>query len=123
MQQTLTGLYSVLGSAREAAVQYATALLSAEQFSLEHQTELLEGRAYECYLTSQMEEAVQARQAALRIWRKLDRSDQVGHTLRWLSRLSWFLGKSGEAEQYVAEAVQLLEELDVEDIATIEGSG
>src|SRR2546423_1369547 len=99
------------GAHREAAAHYATALQVANQLPLERQAELLEGRAYECYLTSQMEEAVQARQAALRIWRKLDRSDQVGHTLRWLSRLSWFLGKSGEAEQYVAEAVQLLETL------------
>ncbi len=99
------------GAHREAAAHYATALQVANQLPLERQAELLEGRAYECYLTSQMEEAVQARQAALRIWRKLDRSDQVGHTLRWLSRLSWFLGKSGEAEQYAAEAVQLLETL------------
>src|SRR2546421_8077470 len=58
-----------------------------------------------------MADPVQARPAALRIWGKLERSDQVGHTLRWLSRLSWFLGKSGEAEQYAAEAVQLLETL------------
>ena len=54
---------------------------------------------------------MQARQTALRLWRQLERSDQVGHTLRWLSRLSWFLGKSREAEQYAAEAVQLLETL------------
>jgi len=99
------------GAHREAAAHYATALRVADQLPLERQAELLEGRAYECYLTSQMEEAVQARQAALRIWRQLDRSDQVGHTLRWLSRLSWFLGQSGEAQQYAAEAVQLLETL------------
>ena len=99
------------GAHREASAHYATALRIADQLSLEQQAELLEGRAYECYLTSQMEEAVQARQVALRIWRQLDRSDQVGHTLRWLSRLNWFLGQSGEAERYAAEAVQLLETL------------
>jgi len=102
---------STQGAHREAAAQYATALLWASQFPPERQAELLEGRAYECYLTSQVEEAVQARQTALQIWRKLDRSDQVGHTLRWLSRLNWFLGKSSEAEQYAAEAVELLETL------------
>ena len=42
---------------------------------------------------------MQARQAALRIWRHLNRPEQVGHTLRWLSRLSWFLGHSSEAEK------------------------
>ncbi|HEX9131390.1 MAG TPA: AAA family ATPase, partial [Ktedonobacteraceae bacterium] len=102
---------SAQGAHREAAAQYATALLEASQFPLERQAELLEGQAYECYLTSQMEEAVQARQTTLRIWRQLDRPDQVGQTLRWLSRLSWFLGKSSEAQQYAAEAVQLLETL------------
>jgi DNA-binding CsgD family transcriptional regulator/tetratricopeptide (TPR) repeat protein len=102
---------SAQGAHREAAAQYATALRVADQLPLERQAELLEGRAYECYLTGQMEEAVQARQTALQIWRQLDRADQVGQTLRWLSRLSWFLGRSGEAAQYAAEAVQLLETL------------
>ena len=102
---------SAQGAHREAAAQYATALLSAEQFSPERQAELLAGRAYECYLISQIEDAVQARQAALRLWRKLDRAEQIGHTLCWLSRLNWFLGKSNEAKQYGAEAIQLLETL------------
>ncbi|HJT58954.1 MAG TPA: AAA family ATPase [Ktedonobacteraceae bacterium] len=97
------------GAHREAAAQYAAALHYADQFPPERQAELLEGRAYECYLTGQVEEALQSRQAALQIWQQLDRPNRVGHTLRWLSRLSWFLGKSGEAQQYAAEAVHLLE--------------
>ncbi|MGZ3627724.1 MAG: helix-turn-helix transcriptional regulator [Ktedonobacteraceae bacterium] len=99
------------GAHREAAAHYEIALRVVDQLSLERQAELLEGQAYECYLTNQIEEAVQARQAALRIWRQLDRPEQVGHTLRWLSRLSWFLGHSSEAEKYASEAVQLLETL------------
>jgi serine/threonine protein kinase len=99
------------GAHRQAAAQYATALCYVDRLPLEHQAELLEGRAYECYLTSQAEEAVQAYQAALRIWRQLDRVDKVGHTLRWLSRLSWLLARPLEAEQYAAEAVHLLETL------------
>ncbi len=99
------------GAHREAAAQYVTALHYADQFPPERQAELLEGRAYECYLIGHMEEALQARQAALQIWRQLARPDEIGHTLRWLSRLSWFLGKSSEAQQYAVEAVQLLETL------------
>jgi predicted ATPase len=99
------------GAHREAAAQYATALRYADQLPPERRAELLEGLAYECYLTGQMEEAVQARQAALRIWRQLNRAGKVGQTLRWLSRLSWVLGKPDEAEQYAAEAVHLLETL------------
>lgn len=100
---------SAQGAHREAAAQYAAALLEASQFSLERQAELLDGRAYECYLTNQIEEAVQASQAALQIWRRLDRSERVSQSLLWLSRLSWHLGQSGAAEQYAAEVVSLLE--------------
>jgi predicted ATPase len=79
------------GAHREAAAQYTTALRYADQLPPERQAELLEGRAHECYLTGQVEEAVQARQAAL--------------------RLSWQLGKPAEADQYAMEAVHLLETL------------
>ena len=99
------------GAHREAAAQYATALCYVDWLPAERQAELLEGRAYECYLTSQAEEAVQAYQAVLPIWRQLDRVDKVGHTLRWLSRLSWLLARPLEAEQYAVEAVHLLETL------------
>jgi DNA-binding CsgD family transcriptional regulator/tetratricopeptide (TPR) repeat protein len=102
---------SAQGAHREAVAQYATALRYADQFPPERQAALLEGRANECYLTGQMEEAMQARQDTLRIWRQLDRPDKVGQTLRWLSRISWVLGKPGEAEQYAVEAMHLLETL------------
>ncbi|HTK08333.1 MAG TPA: LuxR C-terminal-related transcriptional regulator [Ktedonobacteraceae bacterium] len=96
---------------REAAAHYATALLETSQFSLEQQAELLEGRAYECYLTSQMEEAALAQERALRLWRELDRPDRVGHALRWISHIYWFLGKADTAKQYGREAVHVLETL------------
>jgi DNA-binding CsgD family transcriptional regulator/tetratricopeptide (TPR) repeat protein len=99
------------GAHREAAAQYATALHYADQFPPERQAALLEGRAYECYLTSQLQEAALARQRALRIWQELGRVDQIGHTLRWLSRIHWVLGQSSIAQQYAAEAVDLLETL------------
>jgi len=102
---------SAQGAHREAAAQYAMALRYADRFPVERQAELFEGCAHECYLTTQIEEAAQARQAALRIWRQLDRPDKVGQTLRWLSRISWVLGKPGEAEQYAVEAMHLLETL------------
>jgi DNA-binding CsgD family transcriptional regulator/tetratricopeptide (TPR) repeat protein len=102
---------STQGAHREAAAQYATALRYADRFPVERQAELFEGWAHECYLTTQIEEAAQARQAALRIWQQLDRPDKVGQTLRWLSRLSWVLGKPDEAEQYAAEAARMLETL------------
>jgi DNA-binding CsgD family transcriptional regulator len=99
------------GAHREAAAYYATALAHAESLSPEEQAALLEGRSYECYLTSQVEDAQQARLAVLPIWQQQEQPEKVGHTLRWLSRLAWELGQSGEAEVYAMQAVQVLEAL------------
>lgn len=99
------------GAHREAAAQYATALLSASHFSLERQAELLAERGYECYLISQMQEAALAYEQALQIWRELGRVEQIGHTLRRLSRIHWFLGQADRAEEYEKEAIQVLETL------------
>jgi DNA-binding CsgD family transcriptional regulator len=100
------------GAHREAAGQYRTALRYADGLDLEQRAALLEELAYECYLTSQMEEAVRAREAALAIWRQRGMSSKVGHNLRRLSRLHWFLGSKAEAKWYADEAVQLLQEQD-----------
>jgi DNA-binding CsgD family transcriptional regulator/tetratricopeptide (TPR) repeat protein len=99
------------GAHREAAIHYETALHYAEGLSQAQRAELLEGRAYECYLTSQLEDAVEACAEALAVWRELGESDKVGHSMRWLSRLSWFLGDKAAAEYYAAEAVAALEAL------------
>ncbi|MGZ3677654.1 MAG: ATP-binding protein [Ktedonobacterales bacterium] len=99
------------GAHREAAILYGTALRYADVLSQAQQAELLEGRAYECYLTSQLEDAAEARAAALRIWSELGEGDKVGRSLRWLSRLSWFRGDKAAAEHYAAEAVAALEAL------------
>ncbi|GAC1450116.1 MAG: AAA family ATPase [Ktedonobacterales bacterium] len=98
------------GAHREAAAHYATALRHAEALGLEPRAELLEGLAHECYLTSQMERAVRAREEALAIWRQLGKTDMVAHNYRRLSRLHWFLGHRAEAEHYAHDAVQVLEQ-------------
>jgi predicted ATPase/DNA-binding CsgD family transcriptional regulator len=99
------------GAHREAAAHYATALRYGGGLPLEQRAELLEGLAYQCYLTGQGERAIQAREAALAIWRGLDSTEKVGHNLRWLSRQSWFLNRAADADRYAAEAVRLLEGL------------
>lgn len=99
------------GVHREAAAHYATALAAALALPPEERAALLESRAYECYLTGQVEEAEAAQLAALHIWRQQERPEQVGHTLRSLSRLERQLGKPAEAQSYATEAVQVLEAL------------
>jgi DNA-binding CsgD family transcriptional regulator len=102
-----------LGAHRQAQSHYATALRYADTLSPEEYAGLLEGFSYECYLTSQLtsqiEEALQARLTALDIWKQLHRQDKKGHNLRWLSRLSWILGKKADAENYAVQAVKILE--------------
>lgn len=102
---------AALGAHREAVSHYETTLRYGHMLGLAKRAGLLEDHAYECYLTSQIEEAVQSRQTALDIWRRLGDRSKEGHNLRWLSRLNWFLSKRPEAEHYAAQAVNLLETL------------
>ncbi|MGZ3677395.1 MAG: ATP-binding protein [Ktedonobacterales bacterium] len=102
---------SAQGAHREAAAHYKTALRYASMVDAELHASLLEAMSYEYYLTGQFEGAIEPREAALAIWRPLNRKDKVGPTLRQMSRLSWFLGRVAAAERYGAEAVELLETL------------
>jgi DNA-binding CsgD family transcriptional regulator/tetratricopeptide (TPR) repeat protein len=103
---------SAQGAHREAAAYYQTALRFPDFLSPERQAELLEGLANEYYLTSKVQEAVAPCEAALAIWRELDKTEQVGRTLRRLSRLSWMRGINAEAERLGLAAVAALEQLD-----------
>ena len=100
-----------LGAHREAAAHYASALRHAASLPDEARAQLFERQSYECYLTDQIIEALEAREAALKLWRSSDNRLKEGDSLRWLSRLSWFNGQKAAAEQYATEAVDILESL------------
>lgn len=102
---------AVHGSHRDAAALYATALRHAEGVPAKDRAELLGERAYQCYLTDQIDEAIAARRSALAIWRDLGDPQAEGHTLRWLSRLHWFQGRKSDAVGYGVQAVELLSQL------------
>jgi DNA-binding CsgD family transcriptional regulator/tetratricopeptide (TPR) repeat protein len=102
---------SALSAHREAASHYRTALRHADALAPAERAALFEALSYECYLTQQIEEALEARRAALEIWGRLGESCRRGDNLRWLSRLSWFLGRKAEADLYAAQAVDVLEAL------------
>lgn len=102
---------SAQGAHREAAAHYRRALAYADMMHAEQRAEVLDGLSKECYLISQMEEAVQAVTAALAIWRALDQREKVGSGLRALSRIVGYLGHDTDAHQYAMEAVELLESL------------
>jgi DNA-binding CsgD family transcriptional regulator/tetratricopeptide (TPR) repeat protein len=102
---------SAQGAHREAVAYYQTALREAGNLDSERRADLLEALSHELYLAGRIRDAVQPCEAALVLWKSLNRQEQVGHDLRRLSRLNWFLGRHAEAEQYGLAAVELLEML------------
>ncbi|HZE05447.1 MAG TPA: response regulator transcription factor, partial [Solirubrobacteraceae bacterium] len=99
------------GAHREAAAQYARALRFADAQPPGVRAEMLERRAEECYLTSQIDDAIEAQREALGVRRRLEDRLREGNALRVLSRLLFFAGRASEAEPLVLEAITLLEQL------------
>jgi DNA-binding CsgD family transcriptional regulator/tetratricopeptide (TPR) repeat protein len=100
-----------VGSHREAASLYQVALLYAQEIAPDERARLYERLSYECYLTGRHERAIEARRAALEVWRASGSRMREGDALQWLSRLSWFIGRRADANRYGAEAVLTLESL------------
>jgi hypothetical protein len=109
---------AALRAHREAAAQFARALRCAEGRPAAGYAEglprgeraaLLECCSYECYLTNQLTEAVQARREAVDTRRTLEDRLGVGDGHRWLSRLAWLAGDNDTAQVEGRRAVELLE--------------
>jgi DNA-binding CsgD family transcriptional regulator/tetratricopeptide (TPR) repeat protein len=100
-----------LGAHRESAAQYARALRFAEGVPLARLAELLERRSFECYLTDQSDEAVEALERALECWRELGDVHKEGAALSRLSRRVWCAGENTRGERLACDAVVLLEGL------------
>jgi DNA-binding CsgD family transcriptional regulator/tetratricopeptide (TPR) repeat protein len=97
------------GAHREAAAQYARALEHAAILDDESAADLLEKRAYECYLVDEITESLDARRSAFQRWEQAGDALRAADQLRWISRLSWFVGRNAESETAAAEAVARLE--------------
>ena len=102
---------AAVGAHREAAAHYRVALRHAAELPPCERALLEEQYSYECYLTDQGEEAIEARRSSLEAWRTAGDRLREGDTLRWLSRLSWFVGRRKDADEYAAEAIAALESL------------
>jgi ATP/maltotriose-dependent transcriptional regulator MalT len=72
---------------------------------------LLESHAYECFLTDQLDDAIASRQTALELRQQQDNLVRAGDNLRWLSRLTWFLGRGEKARKLAREAIATLQRL------------
>lgn len=100
-----------VGAHREAAALYDLAVRYAQGLPDDERARLLELLSYECYVTSQPARAIEARQSAVVTWRTSGAKLREGDNLRWLARLSWYAGRRAQAEQYVKDAIAILESL------------
>jgi DNA-binding CsgD family transcriptional regulator len=99
-----------LGAHRQAAELYRMTL-RAPQSDPVRRARLFEALAFECYVTGQSEEAIVARRQAMELFQLVGDEERVGSSQRWLSRLSWFLGRNDDAERYAARAIETLQPL------------
>ena len=100
-----------LGSHREAATHYRAAVRHGLFPSESARAQLLEALSYECYLTDQLPAAIDSRREALTHYQVAGDALRVGDSLRWLSRLSWFVGRNEDADRYGNDAVAVLQQL------------
>jgi DNA-binding CsgD family transcriptional regulator/tetratricopeptide (TPR) repeat protein len=96
---------------REAVGHYRAVLAHADRLPPEVRAELLEGYSVEAYLSGLSSEAVAAREEAVVLREAAGDQEQLGETLRWLSRLHWWDGNRREAEAAAVRAVAVLEPL------------
>jgi DNA-binding CsgD family transcriptional regulator/tetratricopeptide (TPR) repeat protein len=99
------------GAHREAAAQYARALRFGLDLAPTEKAELLESRSRECYLTDDIDEAIEAGQEELDLRRGCGERLEEGAALSWLSHILWCPGRSSESRRTREEAVAVLETL------------
>jgi DNA-binding CsgD family transcriptional regulator/tetratricopeptide (TPR) repeat protein len=100
-----------LGAHREAAAQYARALVFADGLTTRERADLLDHRAHECFLTDQYDEAVSALQHALVCYRSLGDRRAESNALRALAQIRWCPGRTAEAKEAARQAVAVLDGL------------
>jgi ATP/maltotriose-dependent transcriptional regulator MalT len=100
---------SALGAHRESAAQYARALRFAETLAPEERAGLLERRAYECMLTDQSGEAIDALRSAITMRNDLGDVRAEAEALQLLSNVLWCPGYVVDAAEAAQHAVALLE--------------
>ncbi len=98
-----------LGAHIEACRLYLTAIEYYQGKDAGTLIKFYEGYAYECYLTSQVKEAIIYTGKALNLWKVKGDTEQIGNCLRFLSRLWWFEGNRKKAEYYGMQAVEVLD--------------
>ena len=99
---------AALASHREAATQFERALRFADQAEPAAVASLYDGFAYEASLLDRWQEAADARERALALWRQVGDRLREGDTLRWLASSLCSLSRGDAGVAAAREAVALL---------------
>jgi DNA-binding CsgD family transcriptional regulator/tetratricopeptide (TPR) repeat protein len=100
---------AAVGAHREAAAQYSRALRFADDLDDGVRGELLDRRAYACYLIGEFDAAIDAAREAVSSFRRVGDRRREGDALRSLSRVLRYVGRIDEAMRVAHEAVAILE--------------
>src|SRR5438552_5510431 len=100
-----------VGAHREAAAHYARVLRFGERLSPAERAEFLERRSRACYITDDIDEAIDAVEDALELRRELGQRLEEGESLTWLSTILWCPGRTADSVRAARQAVALLETL------------
>ena len=96
-----------VGSHIEASNLYITAIEYAQGADPDKLVALYEACAHECYLTNQFEKAISYQERAWAIWQDKDETEQLGNSLRLLSRSHAMAGNGEQAEKYGDQAIEI----------------
>jgi hypothetical protein len=99
---------ATVGAHIEAARLYLTAIEYYQGNDDDILLSFYESYAYECYLTNQAREAIIYTNRALDIWKKKNDTENIGNSMRFLSRLWWWSGNWNRAESFAKEAIEVL---------------
>ena len=100
-----------LGAHRAAAAQYERALRFADEADAAAAARLYDAFAYEASLLDRMQEAIEARECALALWRQEGDQRREGDTLRWLACSLSAVSRGHDGIAAAKAAIALLEPL------------
>jgi DNA-binding CsgD family transcriptional regulator len=102
---------TAVGAYRQAAAHYATALPLATGLPAAERAALLEAYSLAGYHGGLTGEALEARREALALREATGETERIGENLRWVSRLSWWNGRTRAARVAARRAVEVLESI------------
>jgi DNA-binding CsgD family transcriptional regulator/tetratricopeptide (TPR) repeat protein len=100
---------SYLGAHSLAADHYKNALNYADSLDTQTRLDLYEGKMYECYLTGQIEEAIEAAEKLIALFKEHPDPLREGENYRRMSRIFWYNCQDEKGEECLDKAVEILE--------------